>query len=138
MVVPEAMEAFKMGSQGRINMRRLTYAILIAIPIAMIVSYWSMLYLSYTFEGGGLAIDDYRFVHVATRPFQELSAVLTDPGGLSITRVNFIAGATGFGIFLTLMRTALLVVAIPPYGIRCQHNVGYEVPVVVDIPGVVL
>ena len=33
---------------------------------------------------------------------------------------------------------ALLVVAIPPYGIRCQHDVGYEVPVVVNIPGVVL
>ena len=108
MVVPEAMEAFKMSSHSRINMRRLTCAILVAIPLAMIVSYWSMLYLSYTFEGGGLAIDDYRFVHVATRPYQELSAVLMDTSELSLTRVNFIVGATGFGIFLTVMRTRFL------------------------------
>ena len=55
-----------------------------------------------------------------------------------MTRLNFIAGATGFGDIFDRHANTLLVVAIPSYGIRRQHDFGNEVPVVVDIFGVVL
>jgi hypothetical protein len=108
LVVPEAMEAFKMGTHSGMNMRKLTYYIMLAIPVAMIVAYCSMLYLSYSFEGGGLAIDHYRFVHVANRPYQELSSVLMDSSGFSMTRVSFILVSTAFGLFLIFMRSRFL------------------------------
>jgi hypothetical protein len=116
LVVPEAMEAFKMGTHSGINMRKLTYCIMIAIPIAMVVAYCSMLYLSYSFEGGGLAIDHYRFVHVSNRPYQELSSVLVDPSGFNMTRVAFIGAGIAFGLFLIFMRSRFLWWPFHPIG----------------------
>jgi len=116
LVVPEAMETFKMGTQSKMNMRKLTYCVMLAIPIAMLVAYGSILYLSYSFEGGGLAIDHYRFIHVATRPYQELSSVLMDPSGFSMTRVSFIALGAVFGLFLIFMRTRFLWWPLHPIG----------------------
>jgi hypothetical protein len=114
-VGPFALEGFKLTDASRLRTRRLVLLAAICLAIAMAVSYWSVIYLVHT-HGGGVALDFYRYVHVAQRPSGELVAVTSHPEGFSPPKVLAIGLASLFTLFLAAMRWRFLWWPFHPLG----------------------
>jgi len=114
-VGPQMWEAFKVTDAGRPRGNRLVLLIVAALVLAVVCSYWATLYFVHA-RGGGVALDDYRFVHVGQRPFQELSSQITNPEGFSPPKVLAMLIAGLFTLFLAMMRWRYLWFPFHPLG----------------------
>ena len=114
-VGPFALEGFKLTEATRLRTRQLVPLAVGGLVVALIASYWSVIYLVHT-HGGGVALDFYRYVHVAQRPSHELIAVTTRPEGLSPPKVIAIMLSSVFTFFLAAMRWRFLWWPFHPLG----------------------
>lgn len=114
-VGPHAFEAFKIIEQKSLPRRGLTVLSLVGIIIGMVAAYWAMIYLVHT-QGGGAALDGYRYVHVGQRPFDELISVVSFPQSFSPQKFFAIFIGMGMMLFLTIMRWRFLWWHLHPIG----------------------
>lgn len=102
-VGPQALEGFKLVDAAGVRTRGLTPLAVVGLVVAIVASYWSVIYLVHA-HGGGAALDAYRFQHVGQRPSAELMSVGTNPEGCSMPKVLAMAAAAGFTFLLAAMR----------------------------------
>jgi hypothetical protein len=114
-VGPMALEAFKLTDSAGVRMRRLAPTVVVAMGLAIVTSYWAVLYLVHA-HGGGLALDTYRFEHVGERPFMELTSVVQQPEGFSAVKVLAMGAGAAFTAFLAAMRWRFLWFPFHPLG----------------------
>ncbi len=77
MPMPSMMDALKLSDQPQFNKRRLSWSIFLAILVAMVVSYLSVLWIGYRY--GGANLSRWFFVGAPQLPFRRLSAMLVNP-----------------------------------------------------------
>jgi hypothetical protein len=114
-VGPQALEGFKLLQEIRVRPRRVAAVMVVGMLLAMLTAYWSVIYLVHT-HGGGVALDNYRFVHVGQRPFMELQSVQAYRGGLSLPKMSAIGLSALFTWFLGFMRWRFLWWRLHPLG----------------------
>ncbi len=114
-VGPHAFESFKIMDEVKLPKRGLAVLSLVGILIGIIAGYWAMLYLVHT-RGGGATLDDYRYVHVGHRPFDELLSVLNFPEGFSATKFFAIFIGVGIMLLTAMMRWRFIWWHLHPIG----------------------
>jgi len=102
-VGPQVLEGFKVLSDTGTPSRRLLWPALLGVLVAVTLGYWWTIRLVYT-QGGGQALDNYRFVHVGERPFAELTSVISEPEGPSAVRLTMVGASVLFTILLGMLR----------------------------------
>lgn len=102
-VGPQSFEAFKISHEAKLDKRKLFSLFPLCALLAMSIGYFYVIYITHT-KGGGVALCDYRFVHVGQRPFTELVSVTDHPEKISFVRILTMFISFGFTIFLFVMR----------------------------------
>jgi hypothetical protein len=114
-VGPQSLDGFKLQREANLRARSLIGWMVAGMALAMLLSYWSVIYLVHS-HGGGVALDFYRFVHVGQRPFTELTATQTTHSGSSLSKLTTIGLSALFTWFLGLMRLNFVWWRLHPVG----------------------
>ena len=95
-VMPHQLEGFKLAERAKMDNRRLFFAMLIAIVVGTLASFWALLH-SFYIEGVR-----WGFGH---EPMVRLQNWLSYPKAPDYPGIGFFAGGLLFSIFLMIMRT---------------------------------
>jgi len=75
--MPRIMQSLKLSEETETGDRAITWGIIIAIVVAIPVSYWALLEAGYVH--GGVAINTYRFISLARQPGQFMERLAANP-----------------------------------------------------------
>jgi hypothetical protein len=98
-VMPHQLEGFKLAERMRMNPRPLVWAMVLAILVGWLSSFWAYLADVYRFGSGG---------GFGWEPYNRLQERLTTPTGPNAPEIGFILGGMAFSFFLMFMRRALV------------------------------
>lgn len=105
-VGPQSFEGLKLASESKLGRSRLLMVMGVAMLLAAVVGYASTVWLVMR-NGGGVALDSYRFIHVGHRPMQEFVAVTGQPEPIRWQKLLGIAGSAGVTWGLSWLRWQL-------------------------------
>lgn len=95
--MPHQLDGLRMAMATRVSLRRLVWAMVAAIAVAIVVAFWSGLWVWYTL--GAAAKTDYWRTQMGQQPFLDLQSQLTSP-----RRPDYVANAfTGVGFLVTCL-----------------------------------
>ncbi len=117
--MPHQLEAFKMAERTKMNNRKLVFAMVIASIVAVPVSFWALLHMSYKVygaPGGGFAWET----------FNRLQNRLSAPSSTNPAAVAFLIGGVLFTFLLMAMRMRFLWWPLHPAGYALSMNFGID------------
>jgi len=109
--MPHVLEAFRIGTVTKMNNKRLLYALLLAVFVGTLASFWAFSDFSYKYTAFGL-----EGVGQAGNAANWLQSSMTYPQKPEYLAVSFIGIGFVFTLFLTLMRTRFLWWPFHPVG----------------------
>jgi hypothetical protein len=118
--MPHQLEGFRMAMTAGVSLRRLTWAMVAAVALAVIVAWWGGLYVWYTL--GAAAKTDWWRTEMGMTPFLTLRSELTTP-----PRADYAASVfdlVGFGLtcLLAFLRMRFLGFPLHPVGYAMAHT----------------
>ncbi len=123
--MPRIMQSLKLTRETEAGNRAITWALIIAVAVAIPVSFWALLDAGYTH--GGVAINTYRFISLARQPGQFVERLasnpLKSPDWMSFALIGY--GAAKL-LILTFLRVSYLWWPL--------HPVGYAMAQIVYLP----
>jgi len=119
-LMPHQLESFKMAERNRINSRKLTYAMILAMGLGAFSAFWALLHLSFKWGMGMIPIGHDSGV------YSMLQGRLNNPSYMDIQSVVFM----GIGMILTFllmfMRAIFLWWPLHPAGYALSTNFGID------------
>ena len=127
-IMPHQLEAFKMAERANMNTKRLVLAMIIAVILGSLASFWATLSELYrlggaiTGAGGGIGPS---VGHIGQ--FGWLAGLFAFPRDPDVTAMGFMAGGMGLTFFLMVMRMRFIWWPLHPagYPISMTGGVGY-------------
>ena len=114
-MMPHFMNSFRISDYGNLRRRKLVIAIVIAILVGMLASYYS--YLKMTYHYGGLNSVAYQsFIERPKRFFGASAMAISNPAGTNWQEFSVILGGTVFMTFLLFMRYTFIWWPLHPVG----------------------
>ena len=110
--------ALRLSSELKSGQRRLTWAIVLAIIIALLLSVWFTIYLAYRYGSMNLLISE----HYATEPSRFALEKITNPTGPSLSGYLWMAVGGLFMGLLLIARQQLLWWPLHPLGFLVSHG----------------
>ena len=118
--MPNQLEAFKIAERAGIKGKRFVPAMLIAIIVGIIASFWISNALLYK---RGASIGSSGFVpSLGRESFHQLGNWLNYPKGTNVPAVSFMGGAAIIVVFLTIMRRRFIGWPFHPAGYALGNN----------------
>jgi len=98
--LPFINDGYKIANEVGINRKKLTFVMVIAIIIGLVVSFYSFLYISYYF--GGVNLNEWFYKQAPQSIYGTIQNDLTVPKGLNILQL-LIFGGLGGGVLVFIM-----------------------------------
>jgi hypothetical protein len=117
--MPHQLEAFKMAERARMDARRLAWAMMLAVVVAVPASFASLLYMSY--QSGGAPGSGF-----AWETFNRLQRRLVTPTDPDVPAVLFLVLGFLFPFVLMAMRMRFLAWPLHPAGYALSTNFGTD------------
>jgi hypothetical protein len=121
--MPHQLDGFRMGITAGIPLRQLALAMLVAIPLAIAVAFWSGLGVWYAL--GAAAKTDVWRTEMGMQPFIQLHSQLTSPQRLHFGAVAFDGVGLAVTCLLALVRTRLPWFPLHPVGYAMANTFSY-------------
>lgn len=100
--MPSQLEAFKLSERSSMNNRQMMFAMMLAIVVSIIATFWIYLHLMY--QNGAAAKSRGYIVGIGWETYNRLQSWLTYPRETDYTAMGFIGFGFAFTIFLMAMK----------------------------------
>ena len=100
--MPNQLESFKMAEDGRVQLRRLYILTLVASLIAIYITFWANLHLTFLAGATGKAVGFKRWV--GNESFNRLNGWIVNPVRAEVTNTGFLMGGMIFTLALNALR----------------------------------
>lgn len=114
-LMPSLMDSQKITDSARINRRRLTIAITLAVVVSVIVSYATVIHLAY-YGGGGVNLSRWFFTDSPKSCFDTLKTQIATPTPRDWSGATFTVIGAAFTLFLAYMRVTFTWWPLHPIG----------------------
>lgn len=104
LMMPNIMSSFKLAETEELKPRGLALSMMVAVVVAALVSFATVIRQAYTFSGGGIGLSTWRFVGVPQEPFRALTGILQTATPPNAMRIWFTLGGGLVMLALTAMR----------------------------------
>ena len=119
-LMPHQLESFKMAERARMDSKKLTYGMIIAMAVGGLSAFWALLHLSFKWGMSKIPIGH------DSGTFSLLQGRLNNPAGTDIPSVIFMGVGLIFTFLLMLMRTLFLWWPLHPAGYALSMNFGID------------
>ncbi len=116
LLMPNAMSSLKLAETGELRPRGLVPAMMLGAIVSIVVSFITIIAMSYATPGGGIGLSTWRYVGVCQEPFQVTGQFLTDRGGPVPLRLAFTLVGMGVMAALQVLRGRFLWWPLHPLG----------------------
>jgi hypothetical protein len=116
LLMPNAMSALKLTETRALQPAGMATALVTAVFVSIIVSFATIIYMSYQFPGGGIGLSTWRWVGVCQEPFKISGQFLTDKSGPVGMRTGFLLGGAAIMALLQAGRARFLWWPLHPLG----------------------
>ncbi|MFC1718258.1 DUF6785 family protein [Candidatus Poribacteria bacterium] len=113
-MMPNIMNSFKLSDYGMLKRRSLTAAIAIAIPVGLLVSYYS--YFRVTYHYGGLNLEHYCYISASQNFFHRSASAIQYSTNTNFLELFFMLAGAGFMGFMLFMRYRFIWWPLHPAG----------------------
>ena len=138
MNMPYQMEAMKIANSvtnpSRLNNRHLYLAIMSAVLMGIVSSWWALLSIYYHYGAATGNVNSWR-TDMGTQPFNLLSDWIKNPTPFSFDRLNGVFAGMGVAVALSLLRTQFLWWPFHPTGYAIAETGAMSWPLVSDPAG---
>jgi len=116
LMMPNIMSSFKLAETRELQPRGLAASMMVAVVLASVVSFITVIWQAYNFSGGGIGLSTWRFVGVPQEPFRVTAGYLTTSGGPMGMRVWFMGVGAAVMVGLAAMRASFTWWPLHPIG----------------------